>query len=87
MIYFLTKSHTSSHQVLTESQNKKNAGGSTETSSKVDKEDSEARGLKREGVRAPACRRGTLKRGLKYTGERSLSVFYQIKSLSPAKFS
>ena len=72
---FLTKSHTSSHQVLTESQNRKTTG-STETSSKVNKEDSEARGLEREGVRAPACRKGTLKRGLKYPGERSLiSVF------------
>ena len=60
---------------MTESQNKKNAGGSTETSSKVNKEDSEARGLQREGVRAPACRKGTLKRGLKYTGERYLCFY------------
>ena len=56
---------------MTESQNKKTTG-STETSSKVNKEDSEASGLHREGVRAPACRKGTLKRGLKYTGERYL---------------
>ena len=75
---FLTKSHSSSRQVLTESQNKKSTG-STETSSKVDKEDSEARGLQREGVRASACRRGTLKRGLKYTGERSLIGVFFIK--------
>ena len=62
---------------MTESQKKKNTG-STETSSKVDKEDSEARGLQREGVRAPACRKGTLKRGLKYTGKR-YPCFYQRK--------
>ena len=61
---------------MTESQKKKNTG-STETSSKVDKEDSEARGLQREGVRAPACRKGTLKRVLKYTGERFLCFFME----------
>ena len=43
----------------------------------MNKEDYEVRGLQREGVRAPACRKGTMKRGLKYTGERSLvSVFF-----------
>ena len=43
----------------------------TETEAEtVNKEDSEARGLQRQEVRAPACRRGTLNRVLKYTGER-----------------
>ena len=46
----------------------------------MNKEDYEVRRLQREGVRAPACRKGTMKRGLKYTGERSLiCVFYQRK--------
>ena len=44
---FQIKSH-SSHQDLTERQNK--STGSTENSNKVNKEDSEVRGLQREGV-------------------------------------
>ena len=58
---------------MTERQNK--STGSTENRNKVNKEDSKGRGLQREGVRAPACRKGTLKRGLKYTGERYLCFY------------
>ena len=48
----------------------------TETEAEtVNKEDSEARGLQRQDVRAPSCRKGTLKIVLKNTGECCLCFF------------
>ena len=65
-------------QDLRESYDKKSTG-LTETSNKVEEGDSEARGLKKIGVRAPGCRKGSLKRGLKYTGEHFLICIASIE--------
>ena len=56
-----------SSQVLTESQDEKSAGA-TEIGNKVEKE--VGRVVQRLAVGRGACRRGSLKRGLKYTGGR-----------------
>ena len=56
----------------------------TETEAEtVNKEDSEARGLQRQDVRAPSCRKGTLKIVLKNTGECCLCFFIKEYSWSP----
>ena len=57
---------------MTESPDKRRTELTETEAETVNKEDSEARGLQRQEVRAPACRKGTLKIVLKYTGERFL---------------
>ena len=60
---------------MTESQDEKSTGA-TENRNKVNKEDSQAIGLRRMGVGAATCRKGSLMRALKYTGERFLIQLY-----------
>ena len=74
---FQNQRHTS-YQALTESQDKKRSG-LTETNSKVNLQDFEAKGIKKIRVRAPTCRKGSLKRGLKYTGDCSLRCILSIE--------
>ena len=58
-----------SSQVLIKSKDERSTGA-TEIGNKVKREDSNARVLERLAVGRGACRKGSLKRGLKYTGGR-----------------
>ena len=65
---------------MTESPDKRSTELIDTEAETVNKEDSEARGLQRQEVRAPACRKGALKIVLKNTGECFLCFFVKENS-------